>query len=291
MRSVYLFILGAALGLLVSFGLAGCGGHGSKGPVGNQYLTGCYADADRVVFVDIELPEGYYGLLVETSSPQLGQIAVDSGTYNLGVFEAGEYSLSLELLLRDAPAPRRSSLGPFVPNLDGVIETCDLLVEGDIEIPEDPPEDPGCPPNVVVNLNPEGGISFVIDGCWAACDPIFEIEFLGEVFTVDNGNEPTVIPFDLEPGEYPWTVRLSGGCGNTDLDNGLIVVVGIPEDEEPGDDDLLPPAWGKHKILVCKDGRNKLLPYPAACAMIRQGKATLGACEETKPTPRHKRCK
>jgi len=284
MRSFFLFFLAACFGLVLSLILAGCGGSGSgsHGPKGNQYLVGCSSDADRVVFVEIELPTGYYGLLVETSRHQLGQTAVDSGVYNLGVFEPGTYEFSLELIARDVPAPRQTSFGPVPRSVDGVIETCELLVDGVIG----DPVDDDCPPNVVVNVNEEGGIVFVIDGCWSDCEPIFEIEFLGETFVVD-GNDTVTIPFDLEPGEYPWSISLAGGCGSTELDDGIIIVVGISEDEDPlPPDDLLPPAWGRHKILVCKDGRNKLLPYPAACNLIRQGKATLGACEPTRPNPR-----
>jgi hypothetical protein len=294
MRSVYVFTLGAVLGLLLSFVLAGCGGsHSKHGPYVNKYLTACYADADGVVFVDINLPEAHYGLLTETSSPQLGQIAVESATYNLGVFEPGTYTFQLELILRDVQLPPRPRLGPGVKNLDGFIETCELVVEGEI-VPPEPPDDPDdppvpdCPPTVVVNLNPEGGIAFVIDGCWSGCEPVFEIEFLGEILTVE-GNDPVIVPFDLEPGKYPWEVRLVDGCGNTGLDSGVIVVVGpVPPPPGQDDDDLLPPAWGLHKILVCKDGRNKLLPFSAACNLIRKGKATLGACEGTEAVPAEK---
>jgi hypothetical protein len=254
--------------------LAGCGGSGSHAPQGNKYLKACYADADRTVFVDIELPEGYYGLLLETTSPTLGQIAVESATYNLGVFEPGEYTFELELILRDDST--KDGL------LDGVVESCTLVVEPDVPEPDvieppEPPEPTPCPPTVVVNINDEGGVLFRIDGCWVECEPVFELTFGGEIFEF-VGNDPFLLPLDLKPGAYDFEVKLVDGCGNTSLVSGKIVITG-PQDPGPQPPDgLLPPAWGLHKILVCKDGRNRLMPYPAACNLISQGKATLGAC-------------
>jgi hypothetical protein len=253
--------------------LAGCGGgtHGRKAPVGNQYLTACYADTDRTVFVDITLPDRYYGLLLETTSPTLGQIAVESATYNLGVFEPGEYTFELELLLRDDSDKNG--------RLDGLVETCTLVIESDVPEPPEPPEPPPCPPTVVVNVNDEGGVLFRIDGCWSECEPVIELTFDGEVFNF-AGNDPFLLPLDLKPGPYDFEVKLVGGCGNTVLLSGKIVITG-PQDPGPQPPNgLLPPAWGLHKILVCKKGRNRLMPYPAACNLISQGKATLGACEE-----------
>lgn len=41
-----------------------------------------------------------------------------------------------------------------------------------------------------------------------------------------------------------------------------------------------PNRWGHRKVSVCVDGRTRLLPPPAACNLVEQGKATFGVCDE-----------
>ena len=251
--------------LAVFFVLSGCKDGSSDSPNPNLYLLSCYSDVEGTVFVDIDLPPGYYGVLTEATSPSLGQIATVSATYNLGVMVPGTYVFELELILREVPEEALDI------NLDGLVESCTLTLEG-----EDPGPGPEpCPPAVIVNVNDESGVLFRIDGCgFEECSPEFALSIAGKVFEF-FGLEAFLLPLDLEPGEYPFEIK--GTCDFGSIE-GVVVISG--EQEPDCDDEVLPPKWRKHKILVCYKGRNKLVPYWKACKLIRDGKATLGECRE-----------
>lgn len=151
---------------------------------GNPSYITCYADETNNIFVDITLPYEYTGIFTETTVLSFGELVPETATYNLGIFEPGEYVFELELV-RIGPPPS----GAFVQNLDGFVDVCSITI---FELP--PVEPPPVNPPVI---------------------------------------DPPLVP---------------------------------------------PPVWGLHKILVCRDGEQKFLPYPAASNLIGQGKATLGTC-------------
>jgi hypothetical protein len=115
-----------------------------------------------------------------------------------------------------------------------------------------------------------------------------------EIFTEDSTFE-----FPASPGTYTFVVeyeRILPAPRHEPLDMGWgsspsnVCIVEVPEPEV--EDDYPPPPgmpcwetnppnrWGHRKVAVCKDGRTRCLPVPAACNLTQEGKARWGTCEE-----------
>jgi hypothetical protein len=122
-----------------------------------------------------------------------------------------------------------------------------------------------------------------------------------EVFTEDSTFE-----FPAEPGVYTFVIEYERtlpaprhepydmGWGSSPSN---VCIVEIPEPEpdvidDPDIDDYPPPPdlpcwdpippnrWGLRKVTICKDGRTRCLPIPAACNLTNEDKATWGRCTE-----------
>jgi len=294
-RLFILLLVYAVIFGMVGFFVSGCSNHPSE--YVNQYLVGCAVDDEGAVVLDINLPDGFHALIYQAGVPEFAQLALETGVYNIGILEAGEYEYTLELV-------QDERVGNFIypPRAyDGLIETCIVIVES-MDDPIDPPDDPIDPPDdpvdppddpdtPTVNVNIEGGLTVVITGVdedcpisvHLLCQEVAECndipappveEDVCEDQRVLDITEDTVVVFRTDPGVYLLRVI---DCEGIVLYETEVVITG-DVDELVDEDDFLPPAWGRHKILVCHKGNTKLLPYPAACNLIRKGKATLGAC-------------
>ena len=236
----------------------------------------------------MQLPTGFYGLLHWVGEQTGAKIVATNGTYNVGVLRPGFYNFVLELLVTGEFDVSRPEGSP--PAFHGMKEYCTLqVVEFEQPVPDpvpDPIPDPVDPPdpvppyniNVSINLvdgaivvnvygiDPSCPLDIVLMKDWAVIEEYRNI--------IDKGID--IIFVDLEPGHYQVVVYdcngVLYGTGHFSIEDNTV---------EPAvvDDPVLPHAWGLHKILVCKDGKNMLVPYHVADRWVRVGKATLGGCK------------
>ena len=280
------FTLLAICGGAFLFTLASCSSNHHAGPTGNLYLTDVLVAEDNSVTAVINLPDLHYGLLTLDGSNVALAIVIGSGDVELGVFEAGDYNLCLELFLR--PDVSRDRTGRVLPlgtqDLTGLTECLGFGVPKlagpedpqDPEDPVEPPEQPGKPLLTCV-LNEDGAAALVVE--LRGHNPVLLRRLFDEEndFVVDG--DLTVADLPLDPGTYLFQlISLETG---EELANCELVVPAPPGDDDDDDVPELPPRPDdpRTRYVICHHGKTLLVPWPALKAHIIIHGDNFGPCD------------
>ena len=267
--------------LVLMAALSGCSSKGGNGfPPPNKYLKEVIVYEDNSVVAVVELPDGAYGVLY-LEDRTTANVVVASGDVELGVFEAGEYRLYLDVLTLSNPATIETEFLDF---------EVFALIPGDddpLPDPEDPPEDPEDPPvdpqpeepgrekpTLTCNYNEDGAAALVVDfNSFSTPVILRRIDDIANDLVIDG--DLVVADLPLVPGEYtfqlldPETEEVLATC---------TLSIPLPPGQEPEDPPVveepeLPPEPTDPRVrfIVRHNGHFIVVPWAALRAHLAHG--------------------
>lgn len=256
-RTFLSILLGVLIALLSVLVFSGCkGGHSRPN---NDFIKSVSVDETNKVTVAVDIPANSVGLLSIDNQPSVNNVILHDGDVVLGVFQAGQYTISVQLLDTNRSDSESITIYPL----------------GIVEPPPPPPPPPTCA-TLQCNVNSDGAVVCVVD--------MNDMPFVF-LSRVDSGEPPVLIEEDttfvtcpLDEGTY--TFRLL--VGDTAFYACTVEVDAKDNDHsDPGDAFDIPPEpeCNKTRFNVCHNGQNLLLPWHALKAHSRHLGDKLGKCD------------